>query len=102
VLDAKEDRTTFRAAAGGTVVPLLVNVDDVCQVQGRTGQLQAIKVNEDGMGHLCRSIAAVISVDPLTIDSRFEWAQPNLEKAIERCRETVAVSSSILCIFQTS
>lgn len=68
------------------VVPLLVNFDDVYQLQGPISQFQAIKLNKEGMSRLCRSIATVIGLDPLTIDSRFEWAWESLELAVEKAR----------------
>lgn len=69
------------------VVPLLVNFEDVYQVQGPIRQFQAVHLNEDGMRSLCRSIAAVMGLDALTIDSRFTWAWSDLEAAVERAKE---------------
>lgn len=71
------------------VVPLLVNFDDVYQLQGPISQFQAIKLDKQGMAGLCRSIAAVMGLDSLTIDSRFEWAWPDLELAIKVAKESV-------------
>lgn len=71
------------------VVPLLVNFDDVYQLQGPISQFQAIKLNKEGMSRLCRSIATVIGLDPLTIDSRFEWAWESLESAVGEAKNNV-------------
>ncbi|MCX2716089.1 toll/interleukin-1 receptor domain-containing protein [Mycolicibacterium sp. J2] len=69
------------------VVPLLVNFDSVYQVQGPIRQFQATMLNQEGMQRLCRSIANVIGLDPLMIDSRFEWAWPSLESAIQDAKQ---------------
>jgi hypothetical protein len=66
------------------VVPLLINFEDVYQLQGPISQFQAIKLDMDGARRLCRSIAAVIGLDALTIDSRFEWAWPSLKSAVDQ------------------
>lgn len=71
------------------VVPLLVNFDDVYQLQGPISQFQAIKLNKEGMSRLCRSVATVIGLDPLTIDSRFEWAWSSLETAVGEAKDNV-------------
>jgi hypothetical protein len=69
------------------VVPLLVNFDDVYQLQGPISQFQAVKLNKEGMNRLTRSIAAVIKLDWKTIESRFEWAWPDLEADVEETKK---------------
>lgn len=69
------------------VVPLLVNFDDVYQLQGPISQFQAVKLDKEGMNRLTRSIAAVIKLDWKTIESRFEWAWPDLEAEVEKAKD---------------
>ncbi|OBF33266.1 hypothetical protein A5724_19550 [Mycobacterium sp. ACS1612] len=68
------------------VVPLLVNFENVYDLQGPVSQFQAIKLDQTGMRGLCRSIAAVIGLDPLKVDARFLWAWPDLEKSIAQAK----------------
>jgi len=68
------------------VVPLLVNIEDIYQLQGPISQFQAIKLNKEGVSRLCRSIAAVIGLDPLAIAERFDWAWESLEAAVDEAK----------------
>lgn len=83
------------------VVPLLVNFDDVYQLQGPISQFQAIRLNKVGMSRLCRSVAAVIELDPLTIDPRFEWAWGSLEAAVGEARNKVGDQPELPAVSDT-
>ncbi|WP_157897149.1 hypothetical protein, partial [Mycobacteroides salmoniphilum] len=47
---------------------------------------QAVKLDKEGMNRLIRSIATVIRLDWKTIESRFEWAWPELEAEVEKAK----------------
>lgn len=66
------------------VVPLLVNFDDFTQLTTPLNQFQAIMLDEAGVRALCRSLARVMGLDLLAIDSRFNRLWPDLDAAAQK------------------
>jgi hypothetical protein len=70
------------------VIPLLVGFDNIEQLRtSPLNQFQATVLDKAGMQKVCRSIAAAIGLDLLTIEDRYDWAWPDLEKRIAKANE---------------
>ncbi|MDV6262182.1 toll/interleukin-1 receptor domain-containing protein [Rhodococcoides yunnanense] len=68
------------------VVPLLVDVDSVYEIDGPISQFQAVQLDKKGLTDLLVAITATVGAEWNTVKTRFDWSEADLWWDIVKAR----------------